>query len=147
MKITEKDNSFELSIAGYEYPNALAEPYDSNWLIIKISVSTSQGAWNVTDPCLLTYEASHLADWLEKINSGNFREVECGFLEPVVSFNVIDDNGKKLLRIRFMLEALPDWAHGQDEYSIEFTLSELNLKSASENLRKQLEKYPQRAAS
>jgi len=145
MKLTEKDNSFELSIAGYEYPNAVTELYDSNWLIIKISVSDSQGTWNVTEPCLLTYDVSRLANWLEKIDSENFQEVECDFLEPVLSFRVIDDNGKKVLHIRFMLEAIPDWAHGQDEYSIEFTLSELNLKSASENLRKQLEKYPQRA--
>ncbi len=45
----------------------------------------------------------------------------------------------------FYQEALPPWAMGQDEYSINIKLSELDLKMASEYLQKQLEIYPQRA--
>lgn len=145
MKFTDKDISFELSIVRYEFPNAVTELYDSNWLVIQLNLSDSQGAWNVTNPCLLTYEVSRLANWFEKINSGNFTEVKCDFMEPVISFHVVDHDRQKLLRIRFMIESIPTWAQSQDEYFMEFALSEINLKLASDDLRKQLEKYPKRA--
>lgn len=145
MKFAKKDNSFELSIIGYQFPNARTELYDSNWLIIQLNISDSQGAWNVADPCLLTYEVNRLANWLDKIDSGNFGRRDCDFTEPVISFHLTEHNQQKYVRIRFTIEALPAWAQNQDEYFIEFPLSEINLKQATNDLRKQLEKYPKRA--
>lgn len=142
---TENENSFALSIVGYQFPDAASEPYDSNWLIIHLNVSDSQGSWEVTDPCLLTYEVGYLANWFDKINSLFFQEMECDYLEPVISFHVVEHKQHKYLRLCFTLEALPPWAQSQNEYFIEFTLARLDLKSASQNLRKQLEMYPQRA--
>lgn len=145
MKLAEKDTSFELLITGYEYPNTSFESYDSNWLIIQLSVSTTQGAWKVSDPCLLTYEVKQLANWFDKLNKGYFEETEYSFMERVIAFSVLEINQIKFLHICFYQEALPPWAMGQDEYSINIKLSELDLKSSSEYLQKQLEIYPQRA--
>jgi len=146
MKFTEKENSFELSIVGYQFPNAVTEPYDSNWLSIQLHLSDRQGVWDIIDPCLLTYEVSRLADWFNRINSGNFSELACDFIEPVISFGVVDYNQQRFLRIRCAIEALPPWTQDQDEYFIEFTLSAIDLKLASDDLREHLENYPQRAA-
>ncbi len=145
MKLTGKENSLELSVVGYQFPDAVSEPYDSNWLLVQLSVSDHQGTWNVAEPCLLTYEVARLADWFDKINSRSFEKTECGFLEPLIAFQVVENEQKDLLRIRFMLEALPAWARDQDEYFIEFVLAEVDLQTASDDLRKQLERYPQRA--
>ncbi|MBN8579506.1 MAG: hypothetical protein J0L96_02450 [Anaerolineae bacterium] len=146
MKFSEEETSFELSLTGYQFPNAINEPYDSNWLVVQLNLVTANGVWGISDPCLLTYDVSRLANWFDKIDSGNFQEKECDFLEPVLSFRIINNDGKKFLRVRLTHEAMPSWAQDQDEYSVEFLLSELDLKLASENLRRQLEKYPQRAA-
>lgn len=146
LKFTEKNNCFELLIFGYQFPAMAYEPYDSNWLIVQLNVSTVKGAWSIAEPCLLTYEVSRLANWFEKIGSGNFEEKECVFLEPVISFLVTESDQMKLLRVRFALEAHPPWAYEQNEYFVEFTLSEVDLLMASKDLRKQLEKYPQGAS-
>jgi hypothetical protein len=145
MKFSDKDTSFELSLAGYQFPNAVNEPYDSNWLVVQLNLVTPNGVWGISDPCLLTYDVSRLTNWFDKIDSGNFQEKECEFLEPVLSFSIIDNGEKKFLHIQFTQVAMPNWMQNQNEYYIEFLLSELDLKSASEDLQRQLEKYPQRA--
>jgi hypothetical protein len=51
-------------VVGYQFPDNHISEYDSNWLVIEGRVSHPQADWSFRDPCLLTYEADYLADWL-----------------------------------------------------------------------------------
>lgn len=148
MKFNTQDTSFELRIAGYEFPHIANEPYDSNWLVIDLKVKSPQGSWSVSDPSLLTYEVSKLADWLENIAAHNFEEVECCFMEPVLEFRTNINNQVSNLEIRLFHEALPNWITDRRErqkgISLFFTLTDLDLNSAVAELRRQLQRYPQR---
>ena len=107
MKLAAKEvgQSFVMHIAGYQSPQIATEPYDSNWLVISGSVVHPTGTWHFRDPCLLTYEAARLADWLESIAAGNTLPKECCFTEPNLSFETIVNKEQPMLRIYFELES------------------------------------------
>jgi hypothetical protein len=139
-----------LEIVGYEFPEAEAE-YDSNWLLIRLSATLLEDSWTATDPFLLTYEVAELANWLEEIARGTAAEMEIGFIEPNIWFQVVAAaNGQSCLRAYFAAECRPPWTHilepdGGDTFA-EFALHEIDLHRAAESLRAQLTRYPQRAA-
>lgn len=145
MKISDKNNSLDMTIARYEFPDDTTDEYASNWLVVQLLVYETKGSWVTESSCLLTYEARSLAGWLNQINKGNLQTKEVSFLEPILAFSVVESNQEKILRVHLFDNVRPVWAVGEDEYLIDFALSEIDLKSASDDLRKQLEKYPQRA--
>jgi hypothetical protein len=145
MKIFDKDNSLDIRIARYEFPNASSDLYALNWLVIQLFVSDAKGSWVTESSCLLTSEVRHLADWFDQINDGDLRTKEISFLEPTIAFSIKDSAQEGILRVHLSTEVFPVWAVGQDEYLIDFRMSEVDFQAASESLRKQLEKYPQRA--
>jgi hypothetical protein len=60
------DNSgCRLTILGYQFPDDTTDEYDSNWLVIGGEVWLDGREWQFRDPCLTTFEAKRLADWLE----------------------------------------------------------------------------------
>jgi hypothetical protein len=151
MKLTLADSSsFTLTIIGYQYPQLATVLYDSNWLLIRIDATNPQDTWSATDPCLLTYEVSQLADWLEAIATGTAAKAACGFIEPCLLFRLDGDApGQQELRIYLELELRPPWARsklaGQEDLWLTFPLSAIDLPTAASMLRRQLERYPQRA--
>jgi len=151
MKLTLADGtSFTLTIVGYQYPQLATAPYDSNWLTIRIDATNPQGTWSATDPCLLTYEVSRLADWLDAIATGKVAKATCGFIEPCLLFRLDGDaSGHQELRIYLELEPRPPWSGsklaGQEDLWLTFPLSAIDLAVAASMLRQQLERYPQRA--
>ena len=48
--------ALKLTLVGYQFPEMTREPYDSNWLIIEVDVTTPHRSWRASDACLLTYE-------------------------------------------------------------------------------------------
>jgi len=141
---------FELRIAGYQFPSMETVEYDSNWLMIQISVSHPKGNWASTDPCLLTYEVAQLADWLQAIHDGESVEPVIRFIEPNLEFHLTKtaDGGNKALCVFFQLESRPPWAKatavGERDLWVEFDLTEIDLAAASRQLREQLQQFPQR---
>ncbi len=159
MKLTSPDASFYLGILGYQYPDAAGEPYDANWLSIHVEASGPQGAWTGTDPCLLTYEAARLADWLEAVANGEETSPAISFLEPVLLFRLIDgertgmaDHGKTL-RIHFGNLINPSWRQlnkkqepgSNPDLWLDFPLAETNLAAAASELHQQIKRFPNRA--
>lgn len=146
---TADGHAFELRILGYQYPDLRTEEYDSNWLIVEGKVTHPRGGWTFRDPCLLTYEASRLADWLGSFAGGVPSSNEVGFIEPNISFRSVNSPTGLNLRVYFELEARPPWASSdvdEDEQCwIDFPVSEFELHRAAASLRNQLKKYPQRA--
>ncbi len=159
MKLTSPNASFYLGILGYQYPDAAGEPYDANWLSIHVEASGPQGAWTGTDPCLLTYEAARLADWLDAVANGEDASPAISFLEPVLLFRLIDgerigsaDRGK-ILRIHFGNLINPSWRQlnikrepgSNPDLWLDFPLSETNLAAAASELHQQVKRFPDRA--
>jgi hypothetical protein len=152
-------NSFQLKIIGYEFPEMENEEWDSNWLRICMAANLPHGEWSVTQPFLLTYEVMRLANWFDAVSTGTQAENEIHFVEPNLSFELIDLNRREAsLRIYFAMECLPPraqleldipWAQGSEQAKADvytdFPLSDIDLHAAAESLRSQLKLYPQRA--
>jgi hypothetical protein len=140
--------SVELHIAGYQFPDLPTVDYDSNWLRIEGQVSHPQGQWSFQDPCLLTHEVSHLADWLDALADDRTNNDEIGFIEPNLSFRIVRSPGSAVLRIYFELEARPNWvttpSAGLGDLWVEFPVRELDPRQAARSLRQELAIYPQR---
>ena len=146
--VSAEGHSLELRVLGYLYPREARAEYDSNWLNIEARVAHPRGNWSFQDPCLLTYEVAHLADWLEAVACGRSTDAEASFTEPNLRFEHVPSlaNG---LRVYFELESRPPWASSRvvDEADcfIEFPVSELDLRRAAASLREQTKRYPKRA--
>lgn len=142
--------SFCLEILGYQFPRVETEEYDSNWLVIRITVSHPKGNWACIDPSLLTYEVARLADWLEAIHNNETVQQAIRFVEPNLEFHLTrSERGKdKVLRVRLRLEASPPWLEsdvvGERDFWIQFPIAEIDLLAASRQLREQLQQFPQR---
>jgi hypothetical protein len=140
---------FQLEVRGYEYPDRVDDEWDSNWLRIAIIVSTSDGTWSVIHPCLLTFEISYLADWLDAVSERMQKESDIGFVEPNLSFELIEGTAEgPYLRVYFAAECLPPWADGPKSgtmFFLDFTLLDVDLRAAVESLRARYRTYPPRA--
>ncbi len=145
MHLAVRDSRFELRIARYQFPDDATSDYDSNWLLIDGAIQHPLGRWRFRDPSLLTYEVARLADWLEKVAAGAEPAPSCEFIEPNMCFTVADQDAGRMLRVSFALEALPPWAEFGEDLFVEFPLVDLDLPSAVESLRGQLQQFPQRA--
>ena len=64
----------ELRPTGYQFPRLVGDghrDWDANWLVIEGAGRTSDGrSWDFSDPCLTTWEARSLGDWLRGVVSG-----------------------------------------------------------------------------
>ena len=140
--------SVELRVVGYQFPDLAEAEYDSNWLRIEGNVIHPRGQWSFRDPCLLTYEVSRLADWLDAVARNDPSADEIGFIEPNLSFRVIRSDASTLLCVYFELESRPTWAEaraaGANDIWVQFPVDELALRQAARSLRQQLTAYPQR---
>jgi len=149
MFLVGPNGSFHLTILGYQFPHLATEPYDSNWLQVRVEVTHPRGSWNASDPALLTYEAASLAAWLEAVAAGSPAEPECSFLEPCVWFELRDGaGGGRVVRAYFQREFRPPWARGRedDEAAVEVPADPATLRGAASALRAQLREFPQRTA-
>jgi hypothetical protein len=157
MEFNASGSFFRLTILGYQYPDAEGEPYDANWLLMRVDAVGPQGAWSVADPCLLTHEVTRLADWFDAITSSGEHAPAISFLEPALLVRIIEREGKeKFLRIHFGSLVHPDWAEEMPladttgvqgnprERWLDFPLADLDLPAASRSLRQQLKRYPRR---
>ncbi len=148
MELSTPEAYFRLTLLGYQFPDAEGEPYDANWLLVRVDAAGPRGAWSVTDPCLLTHEAAALAAWLESAPTGQAPPV-ISFLEPALIFRLVRSaNGEDLLRIHFGSLVHPAWAsepgrprQNPDRW-LDFPLDKSNLAAAASSLRSQLREYP-----
>lgn len=150
MRLKTKDGeSLDLRVTGYQFPQLETELYDSNWLIVEGSLTHQQDVWTFRDPCLLTYEAVELANWIEQIAKGHSSEQSLRFLEPVLWFEYTEDSGNRTLKVHLEAESCPTWARsnvgGIGEFCIEVPSSEESLVEAVGQWRDEIARFPQRA--
>ena len=122
MLLTSSDGAgVELRPTRYQFSAAPGEPgdWDANWLQVHGCVRTAAGeSWEFDDPCLTTWEARELGDWLRAAADGRVPVVEAPvedsdglltFTEPDLGFSVGAREGDSLVvRVHLSLESVAD---------------------------------------
>ena len=137
----------ELKIMGYQFPEINTPgDWDSNWLSVYIDVHSKIDNWQTVDPSLTTSEVREIIKWFRDLSLN--KEVEyaqLGFIEPNLEFNLIDkDSNLKHIKMIFNAESKPKSAREDEEYCVDFRLSNNDLAKAADELENGLEKYPER---
>jgi hypothetical protein len=137
----------ELSIKGYQFPHLAKDWNDGNWLNVNVQVKHPKGNWQKTDPCLETFELKWLIEWLEKIAENGEVENHLYFIEPCLEFEFIKGEENKI-RVSLSYEFSPPWIKDfEEDFFIDFAITEKELKRAISDLRKELETFPIRGKS
>ncbi len=146
LRFSNTSSSVELRILGYQYPENSRDQYDADWLRVEGIVTHPNGNWRFCDPCLLTWEASALATWLDRwVDSANAQST-IGFIEPNLSFSRIDSSPGSVLPVSFELESRPPWAEkrfaDESDFWIDFPLITSGASAAAQTMRDQLRRFP-----
>lgn len=141
------DQSVELKITNYQFPENADGDWDSNWLTIYLKVKSDVGNWQTVDPSLTTWDVKCLINWFDNLSKNIQPESkEICFSEPNLSFELMDsfDSITKTISIKFNLESRPQSAIDEKNYFVDFIADNHELKSIALDLQKELEKYPER---
>ena len=153
-----------LRISGYQFQQHAAtykRDWDANWLNIHGDVTQSDGkTWTFEDPCLTTWEAQALGNWLRGAAAGTVPVSPFGtgepegrllvFTEPNLAFSVESRiNDQVGVRVHFSLEAVPPWLDGDQrpdifDYVVLIRISAAELADAADSWTRDLTQYPKR---
>jgi hypothetical protein len=143
-------NELELQIVDYQFPEVRNDPWDSNWLQVRVRLTAPEGSWEVVDPCLTTWEAKRLMAWLVNAAARDPAAAPMTFTEPNLTFTARAkprSPKRVLLRACFALELRPPWAGGGDgELCVDLDVSRADVARAAASLLKDLVRFPQRGA-
>src|SRR4051794_31710684 len=82
---------------------------------VKTYASVGGREWSSGDPSLQTWEVQRLADWLEGIADGNYEDNLEYFIEPNISFQLLESPGQKVrLKIVLDCESRAPWLKRSD---------------------------------
>ena len=141
-----ENQSVEFRISNYEFPKIKDCEYDSNWLLIYLNVKSKCGNWKTIDPSLLTSDVKRIMEWLNDLSNDETNETNLSFLEPNLEFELIkNQTDLKTVRIMFDLESRPQSADDEKEYFVDCEMDNAELKKVAEELKKELEQFPERA--
>lgn len=141
-----------LGVVGYQFPDDEVDPWESNALLVSVHVVAPQGTWEVTDPCLTTWEAARVRRWLAAVGRGADLTVgrAVALNEPnlsVVAWAQPAASDRVDLRFRFALETRPPWlraAAGSHDLSVELDVARDDVGRAAADLAGELARFPQR---
>ena len=137
----------EIRSAGYQFPGMDVGEYDANWLMIYLKVNGKERKWDALDPSLETMDLEAIIDWFERLSvGGKVKYRELGFMEPNLSFKILEENdaGELLIRIQFELELKPKDVVDDLEVYVDFLAGKEELMEIADEFRWELEKYPRR---
>lgn len=146
MRLDSAHASVELSIAGYQFPEA--EPSadgplgDENWLVVRGAIRTDGRSWTFEDPCLLAGEAQELVRWLRALAAGGAR----GDRMCVNQLDFVEPD------LRFTAEAVTDvvatvtveFSRGE---TVTLTLPLADVGAAADDWQRECSAYPERTAA
>jgi hypothetical protein len=148
MKFNCEDNqTVELKIHNYEFPDSIDCKYDGNWLNIYLKVESKVGHWQTIDPSLVTWEVIALINWFRSLaNNDNTITKEQEFSEPNISFYLLNNltDQEKIIKIKFDFESRPKPAKEEIEYSVVFIADKIELDRIAYELETELQKFPAR---
>ncbi len=141
------DQSVELRIINYQFPEITNCEYDSNWLLMFLKVESRDGNWEIVDPFLLVRELKTMIEWFEKLS----HDVETDssslvFIEPNLEFKLIKKTkAEKHLKIIFNLAPQHENAYEHKEHFVYAVYNDKDLNLIVKQLKEEIEHYPQRA--
>jgi hypothetical protein len=141
------NQTVELKITSYQFPEITDGDWDSNWLNIYLKVNSTVGNWQTVYPALTTWDVKRLINWFDNLsNNIQLEATYISFVEPNISFELMDsfDSKKKTIRIQFNLEFRPKSAKDDRECFFDFIAGNNELKCIVVDLKKELEIYPER---
>ena len=148
MLIKGIDNqSVELKITNYQYPQIKNDKWDSNWLNIYLCVKSKAGNWQTVDPSLTTFEVTDLIKWFYDLSQGKTpQEKYLVFTEPNIQIELLNstEKGTRKFRIKFELESRPKLSSNDKEYFVDCLAGKNELYKISEDLKGELSSYPER---
>ncbi|MBV6703299.1 hypothetical protein [Kitasatospora aureofaciens] len=158
MILTGSAHHLDLRPLCYQFGAARGEDHDDNWLVITGRAAAPEGSWRFVEACLLTWEAQGISRWLRTVAEPNRTPRALDFLEPLLTFSLPADqpaDGRRLIHVRFALEAAPPWVDTDDEedgdgeddwpgYTAEFLLTPAELHAAADAWDADLAPFPTR---
>jgi hypothetical protein len=141
------NQTVEIKIINYEFPNRTDDDWDNNWLNIYLKVKSEVGNWQTIDPSLITWEVKAIIDWFLALSRDEIpNSLVLDFLEPNLSFELLDSNNErlKMFRINFDLELRPKSAIDDKKYFVDCLADNIELTRIADELQIELDKYPQR---
>jgi hypothetical protein len=151
MIFTGLDNqTVELKITNYQFPDINDGDWDGNWLNIYLNVKSKVGNWQTVDPSLTTWEVQELINWFDTLSKNSRPEyTDMSFTETNLSFELLNEfnTDKKIFRVKFNNESRPQSAIDDTEYFIDINADNTELKRISIDLKNELNKYPERKKS
>jgi hypothetical protein len=141
------EQTVELTITNYQFPDNQEGDWDGNWLILYLNVDSKVGKWQTTDPCLATWEMQDIIDWFDELSADKkpaFRLLT--FTEPNLSFELLNEpaDDTKMIRIKFDLECRPDFATDDKEYFVDISADKDELIAIKQGLEAELGNFPER---
>lgn len=129
--------------------------WDANWLQIEGSVRDGDLVWSFADPCMTTWEAFRLLEWLRRVARG---EIEAdgqsgggvlSFTEPNVHFELHARSDTHATVVAyFSHESAPPEAEGEFRYGagyeVHLTLTNDEFDQASDEWERELAAFPRR---
>ena len=139
------NQSIELNIINYQYPDLIDEPHDRNWLIVNVKVRSNFGDWEATDPALLTFDFEKMIEWFDKLsNNIEPKDTELIFTEP--SFLLFLENSweDEIKKIKIELDLELRMKGFSPECYVDIHANNEELEQISMDLRNELSKFPKR---
>ncbi len=145
MLLKSADGSeFELSIEGYEFPQIVDDESDSNWLRVRIRLKNREAEAQTTDPCLLTWEAAELLEWIKYLTGleGSVGYVP-DFTEPNPRFLILRNTPESVrFEVSFIFEKK---STPTKTMSVIIEATKRDLLLAARSLQIEIDRFPTRA--
>lgn len=142
------DQKIELNIINYQYPDHIDElyhQYDSNWLIVNVKVLSNFGDWEATDPALLTFDFEKMIEWFDNLSKNiEPKNTELIFTEPSFLLFLENSYEDEIKKIKIELDMELRKNENNDESYVEIHANNEELSRISNELRKELSKFPTR---
>ncbi len=146
MLISEKNNSINFNVIGYEFPNEIPSKrdfnYDANWLNLEFVCCKEKTSKTYTDTCLLTYELSDLVTAFEQIINGSENSYISDFMEPYLSVCITKVDEFIIFVLSFVYEMSKDNKWSKIGITAKWTMPE--AKDKVKELREMERKFPKR---
>lgn len=155
MRLTSGAAFVDLRPVGYQYPS-VSGGWDGNWLLVRGEVGLDDGrSWSFTDPCLTTWEARSLGEWLRAVAENDVPAGDVpagggepfGFTEPNLALSLAARSGDRYtVRIHLSLESRPSWQAGGavHAYFVCLTLGGDDLLRGADDWARELAAFPPR---
>ena len=141
------NQTVELKITNYQYPDDQEGDWGGNWLNIYLKVDSKVGKGQIIDPSLTTWEVQEIIDWFDQLSADKEPEFRLmTFTEPNLSFELLNEptDNNKLIRIKFYLECRPKSATDDKELFVDISADRDELITIKKGLKDELNKYPER---